>query len=129
MEAQDKLLQATEFKKQANEASYETNKVAVSELLKKLRDDDPDLASDYEDRLNEYSPLKNQIRNLRDEANSLSNKGAKLGAISNVEDKELELLTKQSALLSDLKRKYPNYVVVEQQIDSPEKEIKALKIY
>lgn len=127
LEAQDKLLQANEFKKQANDATYNTYKDAIDELLQRLNNDNPDLASEYQDRRDDYSPLKNQIRNLREEANSLNNKGARLGALSNVEDKELELLSKQEALLSDLKKQYPDYKVVPKLPSSPENDLANLR--
>lgn len=111
IKAQDKMLEAAEYRQRANETEYKTNGNAITELLTRLRSDNPDQASDMESRREEYTPLKAQIGNLRTEANALNNKAAKLGAISNAEEKELELIRKQTSLLNELKKKYPDYVV------------------
>ncbi|PBQ33877.1 hypothetical protein CNR22_19505 [Sphingobacteriaceae bacterium] len=118
-QSQDKMIEAADFKQQANEGEYRANTSSISELLAKLKSDDPAMASDIEARRDELSPLKTQISNLRSEANALSNKAAKLGAISNAEEKELELIQKQNVLLSELKKKYPDYAAA-QSNQSPE---------
>ncbi len=64
---------------------------------------------------------------LRDEANALNNKAAKVGAISNAEEKELELIQKQTALVNELKKEYPDYVVKPVVSVSPEEQIADLK--
>ena len=109
--AQDKMIEAADIKQQTNENIYNANSNAITELLDKLKIDNPDLASQLSEKRSEYAPVKKQIRNLRDEANALSSKPAKLGAISNAEEKELELIQKQTELLTELKKQYPDYVV------------------
>jgi hypothetical protein len=111
LEAQDKMIKASEYKKEATDQEYKTNANAITELLTKLKTDNPGLASEIESRRDDYSLLKTQSKNLREEANALSNKAAKIGALSNVEEKEAELMLKQSAVLSELQQKYPDYVV------------------
>ncbi len=119
IKAQDKMLEASTYKQQANETEYKTNINAINELIAKLKTDNPDMASEMESRREEYTPLKTQIGNLRAEANALNNKAAKLGAISNAEEKEIELIQKQTSLLNELKRKYPDYVVKQMEASSP----------
>lgn len=123
IESQDKLLEASEFRQKANESEYKSNSKALDELIEKLKTDRPELAVQMEERREAYAPLKTQVKNLREEANALNNKAAKLGAISNAEEKELELITKQKALLEDLKKQYPDYVVKEISTNNPEEEI------
>ena len=48
-------------------------------------------------------------KQLREEANTLPNKAAQLGAISNAEEKETEVIQQQNQLIADLKKQYPNY--------------------
>lgn len=109
IQAQDKMIQASEFRQQANESEYKTNTNAITELMEKLKVDNPGLAAELQAKREEYAPLKVQINNLRTEANALSNKAAKTGAISNAEEKEQELIQKQNAVLEQLKKQYPNY--------------------
>jgi hypothetical protein len=123
IEAQDKLLQASEFRQKANENDYNATTPAIDELLEKLKTDNPELASQLTDKKDAYTPLKVQVTNLREEANALNNKAAKLGAISNAEEKEIELITKQKALLAELQKQYPDYVVKAVSGKNPEEEI------
>lgn len=111
IESQDKMIEAADYKHQANDMQHQANSKAISELIEKLKYDNPDLAEEIEEKRNEYAPLKSQINNLRTEANALSNKAAKIGAISNAEEKELELIQKQKELLVQLQNIYPDYVV------------------
>lgn len=110
IKGQDKMIEASEYRKTANENIYKGNSDAIDELLEKSRTDNPELAQSIEEKRGEFPILKTQIKNLRDEANALNNT-AKLGAISNAEEKELELIQKQNALLEELKKQYPDYVV------------------
>jgi hypothetical protein len=111
IQAQDKMIEAAAFNQQANEAEYKANINAITEMINQLKIDEPDMVAEMEEKRAEYTPLKTQIRNLRDEANALNNKEAKLGAISNAEEKELELIERQKALIAELKQEYPNYVI------------------
>ena len=123
IKAQNKMIEASEFTRQGNENEYSGNANAIDELIAKLKTDKPEMASEMEAKREEYAPLKNQVKILRDEANALNNKAAKVGAISNAEEKELELLQKQTALLNDLKKEYPDYVVKPVITVSPEEQI------
>lgn len=108
-QARDKMIGAADYKKQANEAEFRTNSHFIGELISRLKADDPDRAEELSVRREDYQPLKNQISNLRAEADALNNKAAKLGAISNAEEKEQELIQKQNALLAELKAIYPDF--------------------
>lgn len=123
IKAQNKMIEASEYTRQGNENEYSGNSTAIDELISKLKTDKPELASEMEAKRDEYAPLKNQVKILRDEANALNNKAAKVGAISNAEEKEFELLQKQTALLNDLKKEYPDYVVKPVITVSPEEQI------
>lgn len=108
-QSQDKMIEAANYIQQANETVYKTNINSVTELIAKLKTDNPEMAADVESRREELAPLKIQISNLRAEANALNNKAAKIGAMSNAEEKEIELIQKQNVLLTELKKKYPDY--------------------
>ena len=82
-----------------------------SNLLTKLKTDNPTLLSELEQKNNEINTLKTQSQKLREEANAQSNPNAKIGALSNAEEKEAEYLIKQNQLIAELKKQYPDYVV------------------
>lgn len=126
-EAQDKMLEASEYRQQANENEYKTNMNSIDELLAKLKNDNPALEAELESKRQEYMPLRTQISNLRTEANALSNKAAKLGAISNAEEKEQELIQRQNNLLAELKKQYPDFIATPVKNKSPEEKIEELK--
>lgn len=109
--SQSKLMESADMVRQANESEINTNTKAIIELIEKLKTDNPAMAVVMENNRTELVPLYSQGKNLREEANSLSNNSAKLGAISNAEEKEAELLKKQKELLGKLKRQYPDYVI------------------
>jgi hypothetical protein len=127
IQAQDKMIEAADYKQQSNESEYKTNRNAINELIDKLKTDNPALSTEMEAKREEYSPLKTQVRNLRDEANALNNKAAKLGALSNAEEKEVELIQKQGQLLNELKKQYPDYVVKPYVSLTPEEQIARLQ--
>ena len=54
--------------------------------------------------------LKKQTIKLRSEADASKGVEAKLGGISNAEEKEAELLVKQNVLITELKKLYPTFV-------------------
>ncbi len=110
-QAQDKKIEASSLYQQANASDYATNNNAINELLGKAKNDNPDLASESDTKNNELITLYEQTKKLRQEAEALDNPAAKLGAISNVEEKEAELIQKQNQLINELKKQYPDYVV------------------
>lgn len=109
--SQGQKLEAATLYQQANASDYATNNNAINELLAKLKNDNPALSEDLETKSNELRTLNEQTHQLREEANALANPAAKLGAISNAEEKEAELIQKQDQLINELKKQYPDYVV------------------
>lgn len=109
-QSQSKKLEAAALYQQANASDYATNNNSINELLTRLKNDNPTLNSDLEPKSAELIALKEQTKKLREEADALS-PAARLGAISNVEEKEAELIQKQNQLINELKKQYPDYVV------------------
>ncbi len=107
----DKKIEASNIIQQSNEVEYTTNNNAITELLTKLKADNPTLNTELEQKNNEIAVLKDQAKKLKEEANAQSNPAAKIGALSNAEEKEAELLIKQNQLITELKKQYPDYVV------------------
>ena len=109
--SQNQKVEASELTQQSNEIDYKNNNNAITELLTKLKTDNPTLLSELEQKNNEINTLKTQSQKLREEANAQSNTNAKIGALSNAEEKEAEYLIKQNQLIAELKKQYPDYVV------------------
>ena len=109
--SQNKKIEASNLTQQSNEIEYTTNNNAITELLTKLKTDNPTLNNELEQKNNEINVLKEQAKKLKEEANAQGNPAAKIGALSNAEDKEAELLIKQNELITELKKQYPDYVV------------------
>ncbi|MBA2611629.1 MAG: PD40 domain-containing protein [Bacteroidetes bacterium] len=116
--SQGKKLEASILNEQSNAIDYKTNNNAITELLTKLKSENPTLNIELEQKNNEITVLKTQAQKLREEANAQSNTAAKVGALSNVEEKEAELLIKQNQLITELKKQYPDYVVKPSTIES-----------
>lgn len=119
-QSQNKKLEASELTLTANTQDYKTNNEAINELLEKVKADNPTLAAEFQSKINETKIMYDQTKQLREEANSLSNTSAKLGALSNAEEKEVETALKQNQLLDDLKKLYPDYVVKTSSPETPE---------
>jgi len=126
IQGQDKLTEASDYRQQANENEYKTNINSINELISRLKTDNPTMAEDMEAKREEYTPLKAQVANLRAEANALNSKAAKIGAISNAEEKEQELINKQNQLLAELKKQYPDFVATPVVAKSPEQQVTEL---
>ncbi len=109
-ESNAKKLDASNLIEQSNTINYTTNNTSITELLVKLKTDNPALAIELEQKNNELKTVKTQAANLRTEANAQTNASAKIGGLGNAEEKEAELLQKQTTLLNELKKTYPNYV-------------------
>lgn len=112
-QSQAKKLEAVQLTEKSNDISYNTNSTAINELLSKLKNDDPELASQLSEKSTEVTTLKTQSKQLREEANAQSNTNAKIGSMMNAEEKESEMLQKQNDILNELKKRYPDYVVKE----------------
>lgn len=110
-QSETKKLEASALTQEANNKDYESNKTAISELIAKLKNDDPVKAAELEAKNNETETLHTQTKQLREEANSMSSTPARLGALSNAEEKEAETTQKQNVVLEELKKAYPDYVM------------------
>ncbi len=105
----DKRFMASLVNQKAFEISYKNNDTAITELKTLMSNDNQVLDSDLDELSIDIDNLNGQIRKLKEEAANLPNRSAQLGALSNVDEKERELLQKQNDLLSGLRRNYPNY--------------------
>ena len=110
-ESNSKKLEASNYTQQSNDINYTSNNLAITELLTKLKTDNPTLATELEQKNAELTALKKDATELRTEANALSNTSAKIGGFGNAEEKEAELLQKQNTVLNELKKTYPDYVI------------------
>ncbi len=117
-QAVNKKLEAVKLTDQSNEMNYNTNNTAIVELLGKAKNDNPTLASQLEPKYNDIAILKNQAKQMREEANTQTNSNAKIGALMNAEEKENDILQKQNEVLAELKKQYPDYVVKEPSANS-----------
>ncbi|HQQ95561.1 MAG TPA: hypothetical protein PLQ93_13485, partial [Bacteroidia bacterium] len=102
---------STLINQKAFDIDYKTNDVALSELKSKLGADNQKLDA-TQDQLNiDIQNLNAQISKLKEEAAGLPNRSAQLGALSNVDEKEREIIKKQKELIESLRIKYPDYIV------------------
>ncbi len=125
-ESNSKKIEATSLTKQANDLEYTTNTTAITEMLAKLKNDNPNLATVIEQKNSELTTLKTQANELRSEANNQSNISAKIGGLGNAEEKETELLQKQNNIINELKKTYPDYVIKPVTLNSVEGTSKSL---
>ncbi|HOZ86709.1 MAG TPA: hypothetical protein PL029_03075, partial [Bacteroidia bacterium] len=109
--SQDKKIEASKLTEKANIADYETNNNAIAEMLSSLKNDNAEMFADINNRNKDLITANEKSKKLRDEANALPNAAAKLGAYSNAEEKEAELIQSQAQLIAELKKQYPNYEV------------------
>ena len=109
--SQNKKLEAIKLTEEANSKVYSANNNAITDLITKLKTDNPVLAEQLKEKINEVNTLKTQSSQLRNEANALTNNNAKVGSMMNAEEKEAEMLQKQNDVLNELKKQYPDYVV------------------
>ncbi|MDP1800288.1 MAG: hypothetical protein Q8L81_02970 [Bacteroidota bacterium] len=102
----EKNLQAAEIAKNDNSAIYNTNLDNINTLIANKKASDADIESAK--KMNDEAAVAfKQAANIRVEANSLPNAGAKLGSMSNAEEKEAWALNKQQEALNLLKKSDP----------------------
>jgi hypothetical protein len=109
-EALSKNIDGAELMLQSNEIIVQNNANILGAYLNKLKSDDEGLYSEINNKNAELITLGSQVKKLREEASEMSSKGAKFGALSNAEEREAELLQKQSEIITQLKTKYPDFV-------------------
>lgn len=94
-QANKKYLEATDVTKTQNTAEFDTNNQNVKDLIAVNKSEQADI--DQATKLNnEANTAFKQAKAIRVEANSYGNDAAKLGTISNAEEKEAEALAKQN---------------------------------
>ncbi|HRD39511.1 MAG TPA: hypothetical protein PLC65_12830, partial [Bacteroidia bacterium] len=96
---------SADLQKQLNEAQLKYNDAAIANYIEKAKTAEAPELAEIQDALTQINNSKKQASNLRDEANSITNSSAKLGAYSNAEEKEAEVLNKQAEIIRSL-RKY-----------------------
>jgi hypothetical protein len=106
-----KRLDAAQTIGESNKREMNTNDLAISELLERLRKDNGAEATALTERLQVIQSEKTKASQLRSEAGAMKSLAARNGAYSNAEEKESEILVKQSELLKDLLLKYPDYTI------------------
>lgn len=104
----EKLLQASDIIRKDNAVTYETNIENINALID-AKQAPPEDVSKVRNLLEEANIANKQGAAMREEANSYSSAGAKLGSISNAEEKELESLNKQKEALELLMTTNPGF--------------------
>ncbi|MEO6302735.1 MAG: hypothetical protein ABIP51_06150, partial [Bacteroidia bacterium] len=108
--ANEKNLQAATIAKNDNAALYSANADNITTLINEKKASEADIAEAK--KMNEEAALAfKQAASIREEANSLPNIGAKLGSMSNAEEKEAWALNKQQQALDLLKKSSPTTVL------------------
>lgn len=108
-----KRLEAAQAIGESNQREMNNNHLAITELLERLRKDNGADATTLNERLQALQSEKTKASQLRSEAGAMKSMAARNGAYSNAEEKESEILVKQSELLKDLLLKYPDYTLRE----------------
>jgi hypothetical protein len=107
----DARLEAAALQNQLNEAQYKSNSDALAKLVEKAKGQaEADQANQL---LASVATLKKQANDLRNEANALPSGAARLGGLSNAEEKEAEMLSKQQQAIDLLKKYSPEDVPAE----------------
>lgn len=109
----NKKVEAAQLTQQFNEANYNANSNAINDMIASINTRDPNLAASFKAKLEEIENKKKQAKNIREEANGLSNNTARLGAMGNAEEEEAFALQKQNEIINELKKEEPNYVTKE----------------
>ncbi len=113
----EKLLQASEIIRKDNASIYQTNLENITALMAAKQAPPEDLAK-ARNMLEEANIANKQGAAMREEANAFSSAGAKLGSISNAEEKELESLNKQKEALELLLNSNPGFELKQAQTSS-----------
>ncbi len=107
----NKRIEASILNMQYNEASYNANLNAINDLLASIKDSKPNEYIPLKEKADELLETKKHTTSLREDANAINNNAAKLGAISNAEEEEFDLLNEQNKLINELKTYNSDYVV------------------
>lgn len=104
-----KKIETAEKQKQLNSATFDANNQSLLELAEMANGKNISELSTADMQLNEAAIYFNQAKKLREETNSYPTDAAKLGGLSNAEEKESWALNKQKALLDTYKKYFSNY--------------------
>ncbi|MBL7918907.1 MAG: hypothetical protein JNJ40_01255 [Bacteroidia bacterium] len=109
--SQKQKLEASNLNQKANNLDYNNNNNSIKELLTKLKTDKPDLVPAMVEKNAEISALTSETEKLKEEAKLITNNLDKIAALNKIEEKQAEILLKQDALISELKKQYPDHIV------------------
>ena len=105
-----KHLEVSEITKRENDQSFDTNKENIINLIKENKNN-PTEVSEINRLSDEATTAFKKAKEIRAEIGNESNSGAKLGAISNAEEKEAEAILKQQQAIELLKKSNPDFVL------------------
>ncbi|MES2761052.1 MAG: hypothetical protein V4677_02555 [Bacteroidota bacterium] len=109
--ATDKKLEASVIAQKQNKTKFDNNSSNLAELQKLTGNKSNDAISQANLLVDEAALNFRQAQNLRTEADAYPSGAAKLGGLSNAEEKENEALAKQQKALDILSKANPTYVV------------------
>ncbi len=117
-----KKIEAADKQKQLNAATFDANNQSLNELADMAKGKNIGELSMANMQMDEAVLYFNQGKKLREETNSYPTDAAKLGGLSNAEEKETWALSKQKALLATYKKYFSNYTpkTVNASTQSPE---------
>ena len=115
-------IEAADKQKQLNAATFDANNQSLSELADMAKGKNIGELSTAGMQMDEAILYFNQGKKLREETNAYPTDAAKLGGLSNAEEKETWALSKQKALLDTYKKYFSNYTpkVVNASTQSPQ---------
>lgn len=117
-----KKIEAADKQKQLNAATFDANNQSLNELADMAKGKNIGELSTASMQMDEAMLYFNQGKKLREETNSYPTDAARLGGLSNAEEKETWALSKQKALLDTYKKYFSNYTpkAVNASTQSPE---------
>lgn len=104
-------LQASSFQKDLNDAQFNNLNEAITNYLEKAKASNAPEVANAEELINMINTNKKQASDIRNEANASTNNAAKLGVLSNAEEKEAEIQLRQYDVISMLKKYDESYAV------------------
>jgi hypothetical protein len=107
--AANKKFELAQLTAKENEAKFELNQKIIDEYIAANGNKNNPEVVKASDLINESSALYKQAIKIEEEANAEQDIAAKAASYSNVEEKELEALTKQEQAIALLKKNNPNF--------------------
>jgi hypothetical protein len=104
-------LQASALQKDLNEAQYTNLNEAITNYLEKAKAKGGAEVANAEELISMINTNKKQANDIRNEANTSTNNNAKLGGLSNAEEKEAEIQLRQYDVINMLKKYDESYAV------------------